>query len=161
MDAVDLDLPSLVTLAGPGVTRILIERLDAAGFPGIKPSHGYVMQRLVDDEPTITSLARSLRMTQQGASKQVADLASLGYVERVVAEGDQRSRRVRLTAAGRGLLAAGRRERAALEAALVDRVGAECLTQTKVALAALTEITGLAEHVSARTVPVPDHRDRD
>src|SRR6476661_8916638 len=108
MDPYDLDLPTLTALAGNGIVRTILDRIEAAGFEGVKPSHGYVIQRLVEDEPTITALAESLGMTQQGASKQVRDLELLGYVERVAVPGDQRSRRVRLTAAGAGVLDAGR-----------------------------------------------------
>src|SRR5690242_13181021 len=100
MEPAEIDLAALTSVAGGGVVRAVIERMAADGLAGIKPSHGYVIQRLVDDQPTISSLAASLGMTQQGASKQVRDLERLGYVERVAVPGDQRARRVRLTDSG-------------------------------------------------------------
>lgn len=156
MEPIDLDLPSLTALTGSGVVRAIIERMDAAGFAGIKPSHGYVIQRLVEDEPTITALAASLGMTQQGASKQVRDLELLGYVERIVVSGDQRARRVRLTAAGRGALESGRKARADIEAEVLATVGPRNLKAAKTALAALIGVVGLEERVRTRTVPTPE-----
>ncbi len=156
MKVTDLDLPTLASLAGGGSARVVLDRIEAAGFAGVKPSHGYVIQRLVDDEPTISALAESLGMTQQGASKQVRDLESLGYVERVVVPGDQRARRVRLTPLGQGMLESGRRARADLEAEILERVGARNLRVAKVVLAALLDAAGLDERVATRTVPVPE-----
>jgi DNA-binding MarR family transcriptional regulator len=125
------------------------------GLVGIKPSHGYVIQRLVDDEPTISSLASSLGMTQQGASKQVGDLERLGYVERIPVPGDQRARKVRLTTAGRAVLDGGRKARADIESQVSDRVGAEAVQTAKVVLASLLEVVGLDDRVRARSVPAP------
>ena len=108
----ELDLPTLVGLAAPGLTELILQRIEDAGHHGVKPSHGYVIQRLIDEQPTIGQLAASLGMTQQGASKQITDLEGLGYVERVGDETDQRIRYVRLTDAGRDMLTAGRQARA-------------------------------------------------
>jgi DNA-binding MarR family transcriptional regulator len=155
MDTHDLDLATLAALAGGGVVRVILDRIEADGFDGVKPSHGYVVQRLVDGEPTITALADSLGMTQQGASKQVRDLERLGYVERVPVPGDQRARRVRLTPHGRLLLESGRRARATIEADILERVGVRNLRAAKVALAALMDVAGLSERVANRTVPAP------
>ena len=152
----DLDLPTLAGLAGGGVVRVILERIEAAGFVGVKPSHGYVIQRLVEgEEPTISALARSLGMTQQGASKQVRDLEILGYVERLVGPGDQRARRVRLTPLGRRMLETARMVRAGIEAEVLDQVGAGNVKAAKRALVALLNISGLDEHIGSRTVPAP------
>jgi DNA-binding MarR family transcriptional regulator len=156
MDALDLDLPTLAALAGSGVVRVVLDQVEADGFAGVKPSHGYVVQRLVEEEPTITALAESLGMSQQGASKQVRDLERSGYVERVTVPGDQRARKVRLTPQGRLMLESGRRARGEIEAAVLERIGARNLTAARVALAALLDVAGLSERVASRTVPTPD-----
>lgn len=155
MDAADLDLPTLVSLAAPAVVQVLLDRLAGGGYPGVKPSHGYVIQRLVDGQPTIGELADALGMTQQGASKQVANLERLGYAERVPDARDQRVRTVRLTSAGQGVLAEGRRARAELEAEVAEQVGAADVAAAKTALAALLRLTGVAGHVPDRSVPLP------
>ena len=155
MDVAELDLPTLVSLAGPAVVRRLLEQITTAGWQGVKPSHGYVIQRLVDDEPTIGALAEALGMTQQGASKQVADLERLGYAERVPGAVDQRVRTVRLTGTGRSVLAAGRQARRDLEAEVTELVGEDDVAAAKRALGALLGLTGLAEQVAVRSVPLP------
>ena len=81
----------------------------------------------------------------------MADLQRLGYAERVPDAGDQRVRTVRLTRAGQGALAEGRRARAELEAEVAEQVGAAA----KTALAALLRLTGVAEHVPDRSVSLP------
>jgi DNA-binding MarR family transcriptional regulator len=151
----DLDLPALVTLAAPAVTEALVTRLREQGYDGVRASHGYVVQRLLDDEPTIGGLAAALGMTQQGASKQVADLERLGYAERVPAPGDQRVRHVRLTERGRAMVAATRDARRDLEGRLVDAIGSHKAGAARDALAALVDVLGLAEPVRRRAVPAP------
>ncbi len=155
MDLRDLDLPTLVTLSAPAVTEALVTRLREQGYDGVKASHGYVVQRLLEDEPTIGGLASALGITQQGASKQVADLERLGYVERVPVPGDQRARHVRLTERGRSMVAATRDARRDLERKLVDAVGIRKANAGKDALIALVEALGLAEPVRRRAVPPP------
>ncbi|GAA1145733.1 hypothetical protein GCM10009651_32760 [Microbacterium natoriense] len=155
MELEELDLPTLASIAGGGVGRAVIERMQESGFTGVKPSHGYVIQRLLADEPTITELAAALGMTQQGASKQVRDLAELGYVERLAVPGDQRSRRVRLTDSGRAMIDSARAARTEIEADVLARVGAENVAASKVALAALLDVVGLNDRVRTRTVPEP------
>jgi DNA-binding MarR family transcriptional regulator len=156
VEPTEIDLPTLTSLAGGGVVRWILGQLAEEGHQGVKPSHGYVIQRLVDDEPTIGALADSLGMSQQGASKQVKDLERLGYAERVPVPGDQRARRVRLTPAGRAVLESARRARVRLEAELTARVGAEALTATAQTMVAFLDVLGLDERVRSRTVPAPE-----
>ena len=155
MDATELDLPTMVTLAGPAVVRLILEHLSTAGHPGVKPSHGYVVQRLIDGQPTIGELAEALQMTQQGASKQVADLERLGFAERVQDARDQRIRTVRLTAAGRAMLAAARQARLDLEAGVVALVGEHDVAAAKRTLVALLGLTELTGSIATRSVPLP------
>ena len=151
----DLDLQTLVGLAAPALAESLLATLRAAGFAGVKVSHGYVVQRLIEDQPTVGALAESLGMTQQGASKQVADLESLGYVERVPVPGDQRVRRVRLTTRGRAMVEAARVARSEVEEQLTVAVGPRKVATAKLALATLLDQLGLAERVANRTVAPP------
>ena len=156
VQSTDLDLPVLVSLTGPAVSQLVLEHIHNAGHRGVKASHGYVIQRLIEEQPTIGTLAVSLGMTQQGASKQVNDLESLGFVERVSDEHDGRIRYVRLTEAGWSVLETGRQARADLERALVARVGEQDVLAAKRTLMALLELTGLADQISTRTVPLPE-----
>jgi DNA-binding MarR family transcriptional regulator len=150
---VGVELTTLVSLTAPALDRTVLDRLAALGFDGVRVSHGYVVQRLLEGEPTISELADALGMTQQGASKQVLDLERLGYAERVPVPGDQRARAVRLTQRGRAMVAATRRVRADLEAEVVGRVGERRAAAARGALEALVDVLGLTERVRTRTVP--------
>jgi DNA-binding MarR family transcriptional regulator len=153
--APDLDLSSYVGIVAPAVNELVIERLAACGFDGVKASHGYVVQRLLGAEPTISALATSLGMTQQGASKQVLDLERLGYAERVSVAGDQRARSVRLTDRGREMVDAARAIREDIERQVVQRAGAARVAHAKEVLAVLLDLLDLKTPVERRAVPAP------
>ncbi len=155
MEPLELDLPTLVQLAGSNTSRMLLEGLAKAGYPGIRPSHGRVFQRLVEGEPTITALAASLGITQQGASKQVRELERLGYVERLPMAADQRARSVRLTPAGQAAISHSRKARTAVETDLAAQLGADTVHAAKVVLAALLQRAGLDDRARTRTASAP------
>jgi DNA-binding MarR family transcriptional regulator len=150
LDPAQLDLPTLAALAGEAANRHLLSRLHAAGFDGIRVSHGYVIQRLVDDEPTVGELAEQLGITQQAVSKSVAELETLGYVRRRVDAADSRVRRVALSERGRAMLARGRADRRALEKSVAGDLAA-----AKEVLVALLEVTGALPDVRTRRARPP------
>lgn len=150
LDPADLDLPTLAALAGEAANRHLLARLHAAGFDGIRVSHGYIVQRLITAEPTVGELAEQLGVTQQAASKSVTELETLGYVERRPDATDSRVRRVALSDRGRAMLAQARADRRALE-----RCVAGDLAAAKSALVALLDATGELPDVRARRAKPP------
>ncbi|HEX5090828.1 MAG TPA: MarR family winged helix-turn-helix transcriptional regulator [Nocardioides sp.] len=151
----DLDLLTYIGIVAPALNDVVVERLAQQGFEGVKVSHGYVVQRLLAGEPTITLLATQLGMTQQGASKQVLDLERLGYAERVSVVGDQRRRAVRLTDRGRRMVEATRAIRADLERKVLRRAGRERIEHAKDVLAVLFDVLDLWTPVAQRAVPPP------
>ena len=151
-----LDLSSLTMLTGGAVERYVLARLRAEGDPQTRTSHGYVFQHLIQDQPTIGELAVRLKMTQQGASKAVAELEGLGYVERVAQVGDGRVRRTTLTPRGRAVIDQARQIRAELELAMTGRIGADRLERLKEDLATLLDIVGGSDQVRRRSVPLPE-----
>lgn len=150
VDPLSLDLATLAVLTGDAATAHLLQRIRDAGHPGIRVSHGYIIQRLVDAEPTVGELGEALGVTQQAASKSINELEDLGYVERRTDGVDSRVRRVTLTAKGLDVLAVGRRARAELEAALPGRD----LIAAKRALADLLHRVGGLEAVRGRRAPL-------
>src|SRR5204863_3802125 len=92
-----LDLGYLAQFVGAAFASAVQERLAAEGFDGLRFSHGYLVQHLVEGERTIGELAERLEVTQQAVSKTVAELEGLGYLERLADAADARVRRVRLT----------------------------------------------------------------
>ena len=146
----ELDLPTLATLAGAAANQHLLRRLRNDGYAGVRISHGYVIQNLIDESPTVGELADRLGVTQQAASKTVAEMEALRLVTRVPDPADSRVRRVRLTAQGQALLAAGRAARAELERAVSADVGD--LEAARRALVSLLEHTGELAAVTRRRV---------
>lgn len=150
-----LDLPTLAALAGGAATEHLLGRIQDAGHPKIRTSHGYVFQHLIAGSPTVGELALRLGITQQGASKVVAELEALGYVEREADPEDTRIRRVGLTTKGRAVIERGRAARAKLEAEIVAEVGPKAMAGARKALVALLRKSGGMEAVAARRVKLP------
>ena len=155
LDPESIDLATLAALASGSATEFLLRQLREAGHPNIRVSHGYVFQYLLAGSPTVGELAELLRVTQQGASKVVLELESLGYVERTSDPEDSRIRRVALTAKGRSVVDRGRTARAKLEAAVVAKVGPQAIKAARRALVALLDRTGGLDAVRTRRVRPP------
>ena len=155
VDLTTLDIASLAVLAGDSAARAVLASMGGEGHGDVRASHGYVFQRLIDAEPTIGELAASLGITQQGASKHVVELERLGYAERVADAADQRVRRVRMTAAGRATLEAGRTARASLEQRLLAAYGARDVATARRVLLGVLDLTGDTARVAARQAPLP------
>lgn len=154
MDLRRLDVTTLSALAGGAASDYVLERLRALGHAGVRVSHGYVFQRLLGAEPTIGELADALAITQQGASKHVAQLEALGWVERFGDAQDARVRRIRLTDAGRRVIEDARRVRAELDERLAAQVGPADVAATRRTLAALLGLTGDDVRAQERRVPL-------
>ncbi len=153
----DLDLATLTMLTGEAARMMITAAVRAAGYADIRPAHGYVFQRLIGNRPTITGIARDLGMTQQGASKLVVELETLGYVRREADPADSRARRVVLTRRGRDCIEAARAARADLQQTLADRVGARRLATTRAVLAEFADLLDLTDPIARRSVePSPD-----
>jgi DNA-binding MarR family transcriptional regulator len=119
----DIDLPLSALFAGWAMADEVQRRIAADGMGDLRFSDGFVFQHLVPGPLAIGVLAERMAVTQQAASKAVADLERRGYVERVAGAEDARVRNVSLTDRGRAAIEAGRRHRGALEAELADRLG--------------------------------------
>jgi DNA-binding MarR family transcriptional regulator len=118
----DISLASL--FAGWAMADEIQRRLAAAGFDDVRFNDGVVNQHLIAGPLTIGALAERLGVSQQAASKSVADLERRGYVERTADPDDARARLVALTARGRAVIDSARDHRAALAAEIAERLGA-------------------------------------
>ncbi|WP_368396952.1 MarR family winged helix-turn-helix transcriptional regulator [Streptomyces sclerotialus] len=74
-------------------------RLADLGHPELRPAHGIAMQ-MISRGGSITDLGRRLGVSKQAASKTVAGLEKLGYVQRQASVKDQRQTEVSLTERG-------------------------------------------------------------
>jgi DNA-binding MarR family transcriptional regulator len=152
---VRLDLAQSVSLLGAWVDGHVVQRLRAAGLAGLRPGHGYFVQRLLEGPATATEMAHALGITQQAASKAVRELVDLGYVVLAADETDRRRKQAELTDKGREAVALARTARAELDARLRAVVGERRFaTALGVLDQAMTEL-GLEEAVRARRVPPP------
>jgi DNA-binding MarR family transcriptional regulator len=150
-----LDLGHLALFVGYAFSDAVMDALGTAGFADLRFSHGFVVQHLIDGPRTIGALAERMQITQQGASKAVAELETLGYVERVPDPTDARVRNVQLSTRGREAVTASRKARERLMRKLASTCGEKTVVEGKRILAALLDQLGGAEAVKRRRVTPP------
>jgi DNA-binding MarR family transcriptional regulator len=135
--AADLDLSLLALFAGWAMTETVRRRMAEDGFPEVRFNDGVVVQHLLAEPLSITALARRMEVTQQAASKTVADMTRRGLLARRRSDADGRVTLLDLTDRARAAVDAARTHRAALDRELTDAIGADRVAETR---AALTEI---------------------
>jgi DNA-binding MarR family transcriptional regulator len=114
----------------------------------VRESYGYVIPHLIESERTITELAKRMEVTQQAASKIVAELIHLGIVEAVPAR-DRRSKRIRLSQRGWRCVQRRLRTSTHIDNRLMRAVGTKTYEDTKSSL-----LTCLAVKLMAANTPV-------
>ena len=154
-EARDADLPLAALFAGWAMADEVQRRIAADGLDDLRMADGVVFQHLVPGPLVIGELAARLGVSQQAASKAVADLERRGYVLREADPADGRTRRAALTARGEAAIAAGRRHRAAVAAELAGRLSAERLEAARQAMVDVLEALGGAAAVRGRRVRPP------
>ena len=148
-----LDIGYVSLFVGLRLNELVLDELLAAGFHGIRHAHGYVFQHLLGGAMAISELGRHLGVTQQAASKTVAELIGLGYLEDADAP-DARVRRVALSERGHAAVHQARAIRAAYQRRLTKKHGPELARACRI-LAAVLEDLGGAEAVRTRKVRAP------
>lgn len=154
VDPAQLDIAYLGFFLGLRVNELVLEKGVAAGFRGMRESHGYLVQHLIESERSITELARRMNVSQQAASKSIADLVSHGIVESLPAA-DKRARRVRLSRRGWNAVHFIRRARQTIEARLQRAVGEKPYSEARVTLMACLDALGGLHRVRTRRVRSP------
>lgn len=149
-----LDLGTLALFVGQLLADVVLQALHRRGFDGLRVAHGFVFQHFVEAPRSIGELAERMGVTQQAASKSVAELVRLGYLERAP-DDDARVRRIRLSRRGRAAIETARTERAGAEARVAQGLGALRFEATRSALAELLDQLGGADAVRARRVRAP------
>ena len=154
----DLDLAQTLSLLGHAVDAHVIAALRAEGLTGLRFSHGYVVQRLIDGPSTVGEIADSLEITQQAVSKSVRELIGLGYVAQTIDTADRRRRPLELTASGHRAVAVARRSRRDLESRIRIAVGDRSFSQTAGVLESAMRELGLDAQIDRRRVSPPPDR---
>jgi len=152
--ASELDLPYLGFFLGLRVNELVLRRMEAGGFKGLRESHGYLIQHLIGSARTVTELARRMDVTQQAASKAVAELMGLAILEEAPAK-DRRVKRVQLSRVGRKAVRLGRDARRRIEKRLANAAGKENHREAKFVLLSCLRALGGLERIRARRVRQP------
>jgi DNA-binding MarR family transcriptional regulator len=123
--ATDQHLVALLGSVKDDLLEEMYHRVAAAGYPGLRPSHGCVFRYLDVDGSRLAELAERSGMTKQAFGEHVANVEALGYVERVADPQDGRAKLVVPTPRGREALILGRQVFADLEREWEEAIGAE------------------------------------
>ena len=118
----------LVALLGSVKEELLEEmyrRVAAAGYPGLRPSHGCVFRYLDVDGSKLSELAEKSGMTKQAFGEHVANVEAIGYVVRVPDPEDGRAKLIVPTPRGREALLLGREVFAEIEREWAAALGVE------------------------------------
>ena len=143
-------MASVVSLLAAAVHDHVLAALDAAGLPGLRVTHGYVVQRLLDGPSTATQIAADLGVSQQVVSKWISELQAHGYVAATIDPADRRRRSVELTEHGRLAVEITRRARAAFEARLSAICGADDVDIARRVLIDALDLFGATDAVRDR-----------
>jgi DNA-binding MarR family transcriptional regulator len=149
-----VDLGYVALFLGLRVNQLVMDRMHARGFKGVRESHGYVIQHLIEKERSITELARRMEVTQQAASKVVAELARLGILK-IGKAADGRAKTVRLSPLGWNAVLEGRKIRRRVEKRLIHIAGAQNYDRAHAIVSACLEALGGAERVRSRRILPP------
>lgn len=137
-----IPLPALLRHARAAYGSAMRLALEEAGYDDIPKNGLYVIGGLAlgaGDIP-LAALIRDLRISKQAAGQLVDTLVTRGYLSRTTDEQDRRRLVVTLTERGRAAAATQTVARERVDAALLEKVGPQCVQQARVALAALTEM---------------------
>lgn len=150
-----LELSYASLFAGWVLGAELHRRMVAGGAGDLRFGDGVVFQHVLAGPLSITELAGRMGVTQQAASKAVAQMQRRGLLERRVSPDDARTRLLHLTAAGRATIEAGRRYRADLDAELAAEFGADRVADARALLAAVITRFGAEDAVRSRRIRPP------
>jgi DNA-binding MarR family transcriptional regulator len=145
-----IPMPALLRHARTAYGLAMRKALEDAGYDDIPKNGLYVIGGLAlgaGDVP-LAVLIRDLRISKQAAGQLVDTLVTRGYLARTVDEQDRRRLVVTLTDRGRAAAATQTAARERVDAELLAKVGPECAKQTRIALAALTEMAGWGENTT-------------
>jgi DNA-binding MarR family transcriptional regulator len=150
-----LDLSLLSLFAGWAMTSAVQSRLASSGFPEVRFNDGVVIQHLLIEPLSVSGLGQRMGVTQQAASKAVADMCRRGLLVRRRSAGDGRVVVLELTDHARAAVEAARVQRAALEAELVEELGAARVAEAREVLVAVLARFDADQAVRGRRVRAP------
>jgi DNA-binding MarR family transcriptional regulator len=114
---------ALLRLASEVGQTALYERLEAVGYPELRPTHFRLLRYPGIDGVRPTELARRLGASKQAINPLLNDLERWGYIERRPDTADQRGRVLWLTDRGHELMTTIKRLHAEIEADWKSELG--------------------------------------
>ena len=110
-----LALPLLMFSAASTLVDAIHAGVEARGFVGLRPAHGFAFVRIAGEGATIVEIGEHLGVTKQAASQLVDELLRRGYVTSSRHPRDARAKLITLTERGRAVTRAA--DEASIEAA--------------------------------------------
>lgn len=150
-----LDLSLTALFAGWAMTDEVQRRLAGQGFGHLRFNDGVVIQHVLAAPLSITALAERMGVTQQAASKAVADLERRGLLRREPDPDDARTKLLHLTEHAKHAVEATRRLRRELQDELETEFGADRVDDARALLAAIIGRFGGGDAIRARRVRPP------
>ena len=132
----------LLSLAFRAFVVQLHERLAAAGYPDIRPSHTHVFQWIGGEGSRVADMAERAQLTKQAMAQLVEDLEARGYVERLPDPSDRRAKIVRLTDAGWAVVRVGNPAIQEIESSWTQVMGEQATSVLRGALQQLVTAHG-------------------
>ena len=129
----------LLSEAAEQMVDELVDRLGRAGFGDIRPAHRWVFAYVDPNGTRLTELASRAHMTHPAMSELVADLVTLGYLERLADPSDGRARLIRLTSRGRRMQRRAIAEIESIESTWLRELGPHLANGLSDALAAAVQ----------------------
>ncbi|RSD15517.1 MarR family winged helix-turn-helix transcriptional regulator [Amycolatopsis eburnea] len=150
-----LDLSLTALFAGWAMTDEVQRRLAEQGFDELRFNDGVVIQHVLAAPLSITALAERMGVTQQAASKAVADLERRNLLRREPAPDDARTKLLHLTAHALAAVEATRVLRRELQEELVAEYGADRVGDARALLASVIGRFGGEDAIRGRRVRPP------
>jgi DNA-binding MarR family transcriptional regulator len=149
-----LDLGHLALFTGQRINQLVREELARLGHADARDTHGFVFQHLVEGSRSISSLAERMGISQQAASKRVAEMVEMGYVE-IDPASRGRTRLVAIAPRGWDVIQQARAIRAMLHADLHAQLDPQDIATASTLLRQVLERLGGLEAISQRRVREP------
>jgi DNA-binding MarR family transcriptional regulator len=130
-----LALPVLLLSAARTLVDAVNAGVEARGFKGVRPAHGFAFARLAPEGATIAELGEHLGVSKQAASQLVDELIRRGYVQAAAHPRDARAKLITLTELGWACTRAADAAAHDAVSAWADILGAEQVGQLAAGLA--------------------------
>jgi DNA-binding MarR family transcriptional regulator len=121
--ATDQHLVALLGFVKDDLLEEMYRRVAAAGYPGLRPSHGCIFRYLDLEGSKLSDLAEKSGMSKQAFGEHVANVEALGYVMRTPDPHDGRAKLILPTQRGREVLILGRKVFAEIEREWAKAIG--------------------------------------